>query len=544
MQALPFVLLLLFSALIRHSHAAQFCDGTLILRGHLGQPLQWSIAATGHPTNFLSIAGTEVCTKSFVADGDMLWCMAADATIHSFALTQEVAQGAPPAHVVYPQPAAISPIDAGSTLLYWKDLKWGLENELVYSLICAHNSAGFLACGIPNPATKSFDSPVQIFTDYNAVTFVRGIGRVIESRIGQKWLAGPYSPAIGAISFANLGIFGLWSSTVEIWTDVEYDWLATSGDGYIGFGAGENRLIAYDAQLSQAYNLNLPANGTIVETTPTVTRCENYLIRIRTDVETPTEPSASRNVILPSKIMQRNRLSGFDTPIFEGMISGMTWTPSLFTWPSPPPSASPTPVIDYTPTPETSNGPQSPAHQCRGSPPNDFFVCRDGAWWANVSVTAPSVIIYGATTLGGSLFIANSTTFNGIYSSVSAANCYYVEGEIILSLTEEEYKDLLKHKSTELHLIRGQECSSNSTSRAISASIKTTAKSSCKKVSIDIKRKGDGVYTIINVNSTKCNIWWIVLICVFAVLLIAALVIAFVFTHFKKCRQTVRPYAK
>lgn len=557
---------------------SQFCDGTLVVRQEVGRRLLWSNAVSGEPTRWYPINSTEICTKSFAVDGNMLWCIDSNATIHSFELTNGVIQGQLPIHVQYPR-ANLPSIDADAKLMYWHNLNQGPSIFNMLCLLASHSQDVY--CGIPNATFNTFTPYKYAAGSYHSASYVRDRQMVIGSYRGGGKQTGrlelvslDYRPPTRSFRPPSSAT---WKS------DYVFDELAASSAGYIGYSDGDLQMTVFALKNGKQRDLDLPSTGKIVELTSTTSKCQSFVMRTRTDVSTrrkdvlkidsisqsegrghppprdhhhPTAPppptmstpnsspnpiAETRNVMLPSSIVQRNPKSGEDTTMYIGDASGMAWTPLLFDWPANNPDIPIGLVINFEPFQDNATEPESSDSGCQGSPPNDLFTCVDGVWWANMSVVAPSISVSGRTSLGGSVYVDFSTTFNGLRSSLSVDDCYAIEGNILLDLSSEDYTTLTKKGSTELHLVQGQRCADSQT--ALPLSLANPPKKSCKKVTLKTEQKGNGVYALVQVDSMSCNLWWIILISVVAFVVLSFIVLIFTFTYFKSCRQRIRPYS-
>lgn len=204
--------------------------------------------------------------------------------------------------------------------------------------------------------------------------------------------------------------------------------------------------------------------------------------------------------------------------------------------PTAPPTVPPTapPTEEETPmgvTPPVSQVPAPMAPRCSpANPPSPDFYCLNGSWVSNTSVTAPIFTVpprSSTTVINGNL-TTSQVVFEGLDSTIVVQGCISNLTSITLQLTPEELERIGKSGKTQSFLRY------NSTDAACkealeSVELNTQVKgSSCRKVSAS-KIESDGAFSgILRVDSSQCNVWWIVLVSVACAVVIIGVIVTVV----------------
>ena len=220
----------------------------------------------------------------------------------------------------------------------------------------------------------------------------------------------------------------------------------------------------------------------------------------------------------------------------------LTATPEATTAPietSPPPVEGTTPP---TTSPQTIPTPVTPT--CPPPPPG--FSCIGGKLVANASIDTPSLTIPGGSTveINGNL----STTilvFKGLGSTISLSGCANISEGITITFTESDVEKLGESgNKTSIQTLLYQDPSLNCTSlKTVSLSTRQE-KSGCKKVK-SVKSANDSTFgAVFTLDSSSCNVWWIVLVSVLGGVILIGLVFGLLVAFVPRVRDCVRPYSK
>ena len=209
------------------------------------------------------------------------------------------------------------------------------------------------------------------------------------------------------------------------------------------------------------------------------------------------------------------------------------------------PPAPTTPVASETP--QASSGPSTPstsppgatsptstptAPGCPGTRPSAEFQCVNGVWTSSTTVTTPTLVISPGTSeviVNGNV-TSGTVVLQGIGSSITVTGCFTNLSVVTIQLTPEDLKKLGSHSVIELLRSDGN-CSDYST-----VAVGTTVSgSSCRTVKVDKATTSSGSLSgVFSVSSSGCNLWWIILVSVLAVLVIGGMIALLIILHVRK----------
>jgi hypothetical protein len=193
--------------------------------------------------------------------------------------------------------------------------------------------------------------------------------------------------------------------------------------------------------------------------------------------------------------------------------------------------------------------PTAPEIPCVGSTPSSgAWVCIGGVWTSIGSVGSPtSLTIPNAhLVVKGNLTVTGTIVFTGLDSSITVEDgCATINGALQVQLNEQDLERISKETGASRTLVLLSQSSNCSSLSSLSFSMTKVGKS-CRKVSFStIHDSSDGSKTtlvaVFNVNSSGCNVKWIILGCVLGGVLLLALVLALVFTLNKKRKPSCGP---
>ena len=188
------------------------------------------------------------------------------------------------------------------------------------------------------------------------------------------------------------------------------------------------------------------------------------------------------------------------------------------------------PIAPPTPTPV----------ECRGTRPSEQFKCINGVWTSTSTVTAPTLVISPGTlevVVDGNV-TSGTVVLQGIGSSITVTGCFTNLSVVTIQLTPEDLKKLGSH--SEVQLLRSSGNCSDYSTVAVGT---TVTGSSCRTVKVDKVTTSNGSLNgVFSVSSSGCNLWWIILVSVLAVLTISGVIVLLVVLYLRK--KALRTSAK
>jgi predicted outer membrane repeat protein len=178
--------------------------------------------------------------------------------------------------------------------------------------------------------------------------------------------------------------------------------------------------------------------------------------------------------------------------------------------------------------------PSTQARACPGQAPTASSYCRDGVWVVPASeleVIAPVVVISSPVFVTGNLtapFVTVTNVLGNAEPILQSDGCFTIE-TINVELTEEDVKSLDSGARTAL--LTRSSCDSSNTLVSASGS---KPKRSCKKIESEAVRDGRTLSASFRVNSSRCNVWWIVLLSMLGVVVVGVIIAILVIQTRKK----------
>jgi hypothetical protein len=184
-------------------------------------------------------------------------------------------------------------------------------------------------------------------------------------------------------------------------------------------------------------------------------------------------------------------------------------------------------IIDFTnPTPSPI------AFTCPQPPPIPQAICTTNGWIVLVSVSTTSITISGNVVINGSVQVSEEITFHDLNSHLASNGCITIGGSVVVELSEEEVQQLLDSSSNNRRTLASQAEGCNSISDKTPLILKQTSQSkSCKKLKIrrDYSQPATQFGVLFEIDKSRCNIWWIVLVSVVCVALMGVIIGAIVY---------------
>lgn len=188
----------------------------------------------------------------------------------------------------------------------------------------------------------------------------------------------------------------------------------------------------------------------------------------------------------------------------------------------------------------TSSGPSSgpssssstpSASSCPPPAPSADFYCIDGHWASNTSVSTPTLLIppgSGTVIVNGNV-TSNSVIIQDIYSIVVIYGCFNNLSTITVRMTPDMLRKLATNPApTPLLYYNGT--NSNCSDLSQVQVLPEVIGSSCRTVKVDKVTSSGMLSAVFSVSSSRCNLWWIILVSVLGgVIIIAALALVIVF---------------
>lgn len=181
--------------------------------------------------------------------------------------------------------------------------------------------------------------------------------------------------------------------------------------------------------------------------------------------------------------------------------------------------------------------------------PSQDFVCIDGLWTLDSGFFDPTLVIpngAGTTVIQGNLD-ANSVVFQGLGSTLIIDGCANGLGNIVVQLTQSDL-DKIKSKPQTQHFVTSNtndpSCQDLS---SVTVVVKTPSKLGCKRINIAKTRDSgrQNLSAVFTLNTSRCNLWWIILIAVIGGILIVAVIIFVLLVAFvPSVRAKIRPFAE
>lgn len=191
-----------------------------------------------------------------------------------------------------------------------------------------------------------------------------------------------------------------------------------------------------------------------------------------------------------------------------------------------------TPVATPVSTPTASpiaTVPSIEPSPCPLPSPGPLFICSGSNWVSNGSVTVVTIVIpASSTTIVNGNLTTSTVVIASITSTVNVSGCITTpDGDvppITLTLSQEDLEKIVKNGGslTSLLISQGSNCTSLTSAPVV---VDTSGIKSCKTIKTDSIGNSRGLSVTFSVNTSKCNVWWIVVVSVVCVVVIGAVVV-------------------
>lgn len=184
---------------------------------------------------------------------------------------------------------------------------------------------------------------------------------------------------------------------------------------------------------------------------------------------------------------------------------------------------------------------------CPGTRPSSAFYCDGTSWrsYSDVKSNGTLSISSGSTVVVTGSLTVDSISFESTTSSLSVSGCVYNLSSITVSSNKDTVTQVLSQPDGKYAVtFITQSCSS---SGAIDLSLVPIslkkADTGCKKVSVqNAKTSSNTLVGLFTVDSSDCNIWWIVVITIGAVVIVVIAIILLMFIFVPSVKTFILPY--
>jgi hypothetical protein len=156
------------------------------------------------------------------------------------------------------------------------------------------------------------------------------------------------------------------------------------------------------------------------------------------------------------------------------------------------------------------------------------------------------VIILGSTAVVDGNVTVDSVVFNGENAVLIVKGCAKLKSiEIVLT---QEQLEKIKNDPKERERLLLQASNAAGCPSVESVPVKVTTPKSCIKATsktqtgTNVNTDSKTLTALFQINSTKCNLWWIILLAVLGFILLALLVFVLVATFNERVKKKVRPF--
>jgi hypothetical protein len=184
---------------------------------------------------------------------------------------------------------------------------------------------------------------------------------------------------------------------------------------------------------------------------------------------------------------------------------------------------------------------------CPQPPPIPQAICTTNGWIVLGPVSTTTVTISGTVAINGSVQVSEGITFTGLNSHLASNGCISIGGSVVVELSEEEVQTLSDSSSHTGRTLASQAEGCNSIGNETPLILKQTSSQSksCKKLKMDrdTSQPATQFAVIFEVDKSRCNLWWIILVSVVGgVLVIVAIVV--LLAMFTPLKKVVRPFTR
>ena len=193
--------------------------------------------------------------------------------------------------------------------------------------------------------------------------------------------------------------------------------------------------------------------------------------------------------------------------------------------------------------------PPTPVFSCPLPSPGPTFQCLSTGWTSVGSVSEPKITLppSSSTVVNGNLTTSN-IVINSVSTTVNVTGCVSstngTELSISVTLTQADLDKIVKSggKLSTLLVLQSASCDSLPD---VNLNIDTSGIKSCRTISTDKIDTATGIGATFTVHSSRCNVWWIVLVSVLCgVVVIAVIVVVILLACSETVRHKILPFSK
>lgn len=183
---------------------------------------------------------------------------------------------------------------------------------------------------------------------------------------------------------------------------------------------------------------------------------------------------------------------------------------------------------------------------CPAAPiPSTGFTCSNGKWTTNSSIITTIVINSPIQVLGN--FSTTTLTINGLGSTIDVKGCVTsLPSFITVNLSPSDFESLASSKTLSKTLITSSCGVTNgqSISMTVGQISSQSSLKSCQRISGRLESRGTSMVGIFQLDSSRCSVWWIILVAVIGSVLLVIIILILVFSLVPSARRCIRPYLK
>ena len=195
--------------------------------------------------------------------------------------------------------------------------------------------------------------------------------------------------------------------------------------------------------------------------------------------------------------------------------------------------------------PHTVPTPTAPTPICTNPPTSSvIFACStNNTWITNSSVTTPITVNTPITVHGD--FTPPKLTINGLNSTITVDGCVSsLPTTVVVNLSPDDLKALLASKYTSKDLVNSNCSVTDGQKVNVQVTSVGGSKRPCQRLTGTLQSSGTSLIGTFRVDSSKCDVWWIVLVAVIGGVLLLILVLVLIFAFFPPARRCIRPFLK
>ena len=175
--------------------------------------------------------------------------------------------------------------------------------------------------------------------------------------------------------------------------------------------------------------------------------------------------------------------------------------------------------------------------------PKGLFQCQNGTWVSNSSIgSGNGTLTISTPVIVRGNFSVGSIEFVGLNSTIDVVGCASLPSQVTVTLTIAEYEALKRNGTRYADLIKS--LCADSSGLSVNIDVHSPSKKSCEKVKATLESNEQIMTGVFKIDSSQCNVWWIVLIAVLGGVVLIVIALALIFTCVPAARECIRPYVR